>query len=98
VRRARNDLAGALAAYEEGLVIRRRLAAADATNAQARRDLYVSLQRLGLYGPDSGAACRHLREAEAMLPRLDALYPEGTAWRINPSFVLSALEERGCPP
>ena len=41
------DRAGALAAYQESLDIRRKLAAADPGNAQAQRDVSVSLDKLG---------------------------------------------------
>ncbi|MET0240581.1 MAG: tetratricopeptide repeat protein [Sphingobium sp.] len=44
---ARNDLAGALAAYEEGLTIRRTLAEGDPSSAHAQRDVSVSLDRIG---------------------------------------------------
>jgi hypothetical protein len=42
----RNDLAGALSAYEEGLAIARTLAEGDPTSADAQRDLWVSLWRM----------------------------------------------------
>ncbi len=41
------DQAGALAAYQESLDIRRKLAAQDPGNAQAQRDVAVSLGKLG---------------------------------------------------
>ena len=47
MRVAQGDLAGALAAYEESLAIRRDLAAADPGNAGWQRDLSVSLNKLG---------------------------------------------------
>ncbi len=43
---ARNDLAGALKAYEEGLEIARRLAAADPSHAKRARDVFSSLVRI----------------------------------------------------
>jgi hypothetical protein len=43
---ARNDLAGAQAAYAEGLGIARKLAALDASSARAQRDVMVSLAKL----------------------------------------------------
>ena len=46
-RRARNDLSGALDAYEEGLVISRRLAAADPSDAERQRDVTVTLNNVG---------------------------------------------------
>ncbi len=45
VRLAAGDRAGALAAYEESLAIRRKLAAADAGNAGWQRDVSVSLDK-----------------------------------------------------
>ena len=41
------DLAGALAAYQESLDIARKLAAQDPGNAQAQRDVSVSMDSLG---------------------------------------------------
>ncbi len=46
VLRARNDLAGALTHYEEGLGIARSLAAADPSNSGRARDVSVSLSRI----------------------------------------------------
>ncbi len=47
VRSARNDLKGALEAYEEGLAIRRKLAASDPSHAERQRDVSVSLNKIG---------------------------------------------------
>ena len=47
VRVAQGDLGGALAAFEAGLAIAERLAAADPANAEWQRDLSVSWDRLG---------------------------------------------------
>ena len=47
VRRTRSDLPGALEAYEEGLKIRRKLAADDPSNAERLRDVSVSLNKVG---------------------------------------------------
>ena len=47
VRLVAGDRAGALAAYEESLAIRRKLAAADPGNAGWQRDVGVSLNRVG---------------------------------------------------
>ena len=47
VLRARNDLAGALTRYEEGLEIQRRLAAADPSHAERARDVSVSVNKIG---------------------------------------------------
>jgi tetratricopeptide (TPR) repeat protein len=47
MRSARNDLAGALKAYEEGLGIRMRLMAADPSHVERARDVSVSLNKIG---------------------------------------------------
>ena len=47
MRLAAGDRAGALSAYEEGLAIMRKLAAADPGNAEWQRDLSVSLVKIG---------------------------------------------------
>src|SRR4051812_47929180 len=47
VLRAQGGLGGALARYEEGLAIRRRLAGADPSHAERQRDLSVSLDKTG---------------------------------------------------
>jgi len=45
---AHGDLAGALARYEEGLEIARRLASADPSHAERQRDLSVNLNKTGV--------------------------------------------------
>ena len=72
------NLTGARQAYEESLAIRRRSAAADPGNAEAQRDLSVSLNKLGNVAQwaDDLAIARRLAAAEAqrdLAARLDTL-------------------------
>ena len=55
VRLAAGDRAGALAAYEEGLAILRKLAAADPGNAGWQADLVVSLYKVSTAAEPSRA-------------------------------------------
>jgi len=66
VKRQAGDQAGALAAYQEDLDIARKLAALDPGNAQARRDVFVSLTEVASVmsqATDHDAALTLLREA-----------------------------------
>ncbi|MGE0500703.1 MAG: caspase family protein [Rhizobiaceae bacterium] len=63
MRRTLGNLAGALAAYETGLAIARRLAARDPGNAEWQRDLIVSHFKLAQAGAD---ARTHLGKALAI--------------------------------
>lgn len=89
---AAGDRAGALAAYEEGLEIRRRLSAGDPGNVEWARDVYVSLFRVGVFfetdGNRSEAAARYSEalERNARLVALDA----GNAQWANDRRVLQA--------
>jgi hypothetical protein len=66
--------AAALAAYNEGLWVARRLAGADSDNVGWQRDLIVSLYKVAT-AADASLARITLREAVAML---DALAPDNT--------------------
>ncbi len=48
IRLRRNDLPGALAVFEEGLGLARALYEKDRTNAEAARDVVVSLAKIGV--------------------------------------------------
>jgi tetratricopeptide (TPR) repeat protein len=75
VRLRAGDLAGALAAYQEGLDIARKLAAQDQGNAQAQRDVSVSLNRLGdvkLQGGDRAGALAAYQEGLDIARKLAA--------------------------
>ena len=87
------DLAGAFAAYEEGLAIRRRLASADPSHAERRHDLFLSLARLAVTARGQGEpeqACRHLEEALAIMRPLAERFPEHPVFRDD----LRWIEER----
>jgi hypothetical protein len=72
-RAAQGDLAGALAAFEQGLAIRERLAEADPSNAQWQTDVVVSLWKLAGDGLAEPAAARdYLRRVLAILEGLAA--------------------------
>ena len=70
VRRDQGDLPGALAAYDEGLTIRRDLAARDPGNAGWARDVSVSLNKVG-----------DVRRDQGDLPGALAAYDEGLTIR-----------------
>lgn len=83
VRVAAGDRAGALQAYEEGLGIRRRLAAADPGNVEWARDVCVSLFRLGLIqeiGGERSVTAALYREAAERNQRLVAIDPGNAKW------------------
>jgi hypothetical protein len=73
VRSEAGDRSGALVAYEESLAIMRKLAAADAGNADWQIDLAISLYKIGT-ASDPPRAREALREALAIL---EALAREG---------------------
>ena len=62
IRLMAGDRPGALAAYEEGLAIRRKLAAADPGNAGWQADLVVGLYKVSIVSDPSRARAA-LREA-----------------------------------
>jgi hypothetical protein len=79
VKLKEGDHEGALAAYEEGLAIRRELAK-DLSNAEAQTDLAFSLYKIAHAGAD---AKDRLSEALTILKDLDAqgrLPPDKKAW------------------
>ena len=66
VKLQQGDTAGALAAYQQGLAISEKLAAADPQNAQGQRDLSISYIKLGdakLQQKDTAGAWRPLSRA-----------------------------------
>ena len=69
------DQAGALAAYQESLDIARKLAAQDLGNAQAQRDVAVSLNKIGdvkLQGGDRAGALAAYQESLDIARKLAA--------------------------
>jgi non-specific serine/threonine protein kinase/serine/threonine-protein kinase len=63
------DRSGALASYRKGLAIAERLAAADGASAVARRDLWVSLGKIGRMleaGGDTAGALSYLERARSV--------------------------------
>ncbi|MEZ4469053.1 MAG: hypothetical protein R3F43_32625, partial [bacterium] len=69
---AEKDAAGALAAYEKALAIRRSLMEADAADLDARREVVRALNRLGAFhsgaDQDAQALARYAEAAEAAAP------------------------------
>jgi tetratricopeptide (TPR) repeat protein len=91
VRLDGGDRAGAIDAYEEGLSITRRQAAADPSNARLIRDLSVSLDRLGevrLAGGDWAAALAAFEESLGIARKLAAGDPRNTEWQRDMSVSL----------
>lgn len=84
VLRARNDLAGALERYEEGLKIRRDLAASDPTNMMLRRDVWASLWRLAPLGADPIAGWAEV------VGELTAMRDEGVLLPSDEGFIETA--------
>ena len=91
VRRVRDDLEGALKAYEEGLVIRRRLMAADPSRAERPRDVLVRPIQIGdlhSHRNDLQGALKDYREGLEIRRGFTAVEP---AARNAPTPFLSAL-------
>ena len=78
------DLAGALAAYQEGMAVIRRLAEADPSNAVWQRDLSVSHNRVGdvlrSQGNLAGAVAAY-RESLALIRPLAESDPSDSVWQ-----------------
>jgi hypothetical protein len=80
------DLAGALAAYQESLDIRRKLGAKDQGNAQAQRDVSVSLTKLGdvkLKDGDQAGALSAYQESLDIRRKLAAQEPRNAQAQID---------------
>lgn len=91
---AEGDRAGALQAYEEGLGIARRLAAADPGNAGWARDVCVSLFKLGVLnelGGERSAAAAYYREAAERNQLLVALDPGNEEWKKDAAVLQARL-------
>src|SRR5262249_57853604 len=84
VRRSAGDRAGALTAYEEGLAIRRKLAAADAGNVTWQRDVSVSLNNVGdmrlAEGNRNGALAAY-EESLTIRRKLASADPGNAGWQ-----------------
>ena len=89
---AQGDLAGALARYEEGLAIARRLASADPSDADYHREVSVSLNRTGdllvAQGDLAGALVRY-EEGLAIIRRLASADPSDAERQRDVSISLS---------
>jgi hypothetical protein len=84
VLRDQGDLAGAQAAFRESLVVRRRLAEADPSNAGWQRDLSFVLTNLAEFYDQHGPRTEALPLAEESLSideRLAALDPSNVTWQ-----------------
>ena len=80
------DRAGALAAFKESLVIVRALVKRDPENTQWRRDLTVSLNKVGEEWVAAGDRARALAAFEEVLAIRRGLVkrdPENTQWRLD---------------
>jgi eukaryotic-like serine/threonine-protein kinase len=100
VRLRAGDGPGALAAYEEGLVIARRLAAADAGNAVSQADLVVSLYRLKSASTERFVQVASMCEAATILRSMadrNLLSADQKSW---PALFASELQQLNavCPP
>ena len=94
MRLAAGDRAGALAAYEESLAIRRKLAASDPGNAGWQRDLSVSLNKVGdvrLAAGDRAGALSAYEESLAIRRKLAASDPGNAGWQRDLSVSLDKV-------
>ena len=91
---ARGDLSGAWAAFEEGLLIAKRLASSDPSNAGWQRDLSVSLEKVGdvkaAQGDLAGALAVYA-EGKAIRERLAGSDPSNTGWQSDLSASLDRV-------
>jgi tetratricopeptide (TPR) repeat protein len=97
---AQGDLPGALTRYEEGLVLARRLAAADPTHTERACDVVVSLANLGdvaVARGDRATACRHFREARDIIAPLAARSPDYVEWQQDLAQIEARLRANACP-
>jgi tetratricopeptide (TPR) repeat protein len=94
VRLAAGDRAGALAAYQESLVIARKLAAADPGNAGWQRGLSVGLNRVGdvkVATGDRDGALADYQESLAIVRKLAAADPGNAGWQHDLSVSLDKV-------
>jgi tetratricopeptide (TPR) repeat protein len=78
VQQAQGDLAAALASYQAGLSIRKRLAEADPSHAERQRDLSVSHNKIGLIEAALGhkeEALKRFNQGRAITQRLMSIAP-----------------------
>ena len=87
-----SDQAGALAAYQEGLDIARKLAAQDKGNAQAQTDLVVSLYKVSRVA-DPAQARAALIEALTILQKLEQEQKLPAAQKDWPNLLRAALSK-----
>ncbi len=92
--KAQNDLAGALAAYRQGLDIRRAIAAKDPDNTQRQLDILASLERIGDVVLDQGdvaGAIENYRGALVIARAVVAKDPDRLRSLLELAYVLSRL-------
>jgi len=90
------DLAGAKARFEEGLAIRRKLAQANPTSAEAQRDVSVSLEKLGdvtVKAGDLAGAKARFEEGLAIARKLAQANPTSAEAQRDLSVSLNKLGE-----
>ena len=100
MRRACNDLEGALTAYEEGLEIKRRLMATDPSHSERARDVFVSLaknRRAELGRGKKDSACARFAEAIAIIKPLAKRSPDIYQLQLDLAWIESQIAETGCP-
>ncbi|MCP4308093.1 MAG: tetratricopeptide repeat protein, partial [bacterium] len=86
VRLRAGDAAGAVAAYEQGLAIARRLAETDSDNTGWQRVVSISLDRIGdvkLRAGDAAGAVAAYEEGLAIHRRLAETDPDNTEWHTD---------------
>ncbi len=99
--KGQGDLAGALAAYREGLDIRRALAAKDPDNALWQLDMLASLERIGdvvSAQGDAAAAIGNYREALVIARTYVAKDPGRLRALLELVYILSKLGPLVEPP
>jgi phage tail protein X len=93
--KAAGDRPDALAAYEEGLAIMRKVAAANPGNAQWQRDLAVNLRQVGnvrLAAGDRPGALAAYEEGLAIMRKVAAAHPANAQWQSDLSVDLEIYE------
>jgi tetratricopeptide (TPR) repeat protein len=83
---AQGNLQSALQAYQNGLAIAQKLAAADPSNTTWQRDLSVSFEKVGNVFQDQGQLAEALKAYQdglAIAQKLAAADPSNTTWQID---------------
>jgi hypothetical protein len=88
------DLQGALTVFREGLYIRRRISAQEPGNGEWRRDISVSVNKIGdllKAQSDPNGALMAYREALDIVRQLSANDPGNSEWRRDVSLSLERI-------